>query len=311
METTDDTPKRRSPRNNDESLISYFSSAKQRTLLLHVDPDKRRGPPNIESPLPLPPPIRPTIPFAYPQWPDTAHFLGGNCPPVEEIWDGYGSEVTDPCTLEAVATAVDWMWTGDASFRQRAVRDGQAMAPFFQHIDSIEDPYLKAILGHDSRINGLAYIREGGTSWAGHFPGASIIHVEWNLFYAQRASTPEEQEAKDRNYRELEGIGVTIPDRYWGDGVTLGDIGWSWYRALIVRTADGTWRMSYRAVCHWYQGVNLAKRLLCPDDPNPHFLDSVWFDSDIYPPSHKNYYQDSSDLSAIHQDKLSHRRSPE
>ena len=73
---------------------------------------------------------------------------------------------------------------------------------------------------------------------------------------------------------------------------TLFELFWDWHKALMVRTADGTWRMSYRSFCYWYASVNLADKLLCPDDPNPHFPDSAWFDSGIYPPSHKNYYQD-------------------
>ncbi len=119
-----------------------------------------------------------------------------------------------------------------------------------------------------------------------------MIYLEWNSSNPQREFTPEEIEAKDRHYRDLMERGFTIPDRYWGDGITLSEMFWDWHKALMVRTADGTWRMSYRSFCYWYASVNLADKLLCPDDPNPHFPDSAWFDSGIYPPSHKNYYQD-------------------
>ena len=100
-----------------------------------------------------------------------------------------------------------------------------------------------------------------------------MIHVEWNSRYPFREFTPEEQEGKVRHYRDIAARGFHVLSEYLGDEQLLSDLFWSWYRALLVRTADGTWRMSYRAVCHWYQGVNLAKRLLCPDDPNPHFPD--------------------------------------
>ena len=75
---------------------------------------------------PLPPPIRPTTPFAEPQWPYTAKALGRDCPPVEEIWAGYGSEVTDPCTVRAIEKAVESAWTRFAATRQQAIRDGHA-----------------------------------------------------------------------------------------------------------------------------------------------------------------------------------------
>ena len=76
--------------------------------------------------------------------------------------------------------------------------------------------------------------------------------------------------------------------------VSLGEVGWRWDQALIVRTQDGTWRMSQRSFCWWYEKVIRIdqEEFLCPEDPNPHFPDSAFFDSDIYPPSHKNYYQD-------------------
>ena len=77
--------------------------------------------------------------------------------------------------------------------------------------------------------------------------------------------------------------------------------------------------MSQRSFCWWYEKVIRIdqEKLLCPEDPNPHFPDSAWFDSDIYPPSHKNYYQDpraSRSLQSLpHHDRgatPTHRRIP-
>jgi len=291
------------------AVTGTYPLGEQRTLLLHADPEQRSGSPDIELPLPLPPPIRPTMPFAEAQYPDTARHLGRGCDPVEEVWDGYGAEVTDYCTRTVVENVVNLMWKGDAQERQAAIRDGHAMADFLHQIDNIEDPYLKAILGHDSRVNGWTYIQD--VYWAGHWPGASMIHIEWSLAYPQREFTPEEQEAKVRNFQDLKERGYDVPDEYLGDEQILYDIGWSWKKALVVRTADGTWRMSYRAVCYWYQSIALEELLLCPEDPNPHFPDSVFFDNELYPPSHKLYYRDSRDGggSAIHQDQVSPRRS--
>ncbi|MDE2938896.1 MAG: hypothetical protein OXR67_08245 [Chloroflexota bacterium] len=141
-----------------------------------------------------------------------------------------------------------------------------------------------------------------------------MIHVEWNISYPQRKFTPEEQQAKVRYFRDLKGRGYDVRDEELGDGQLLSDIGWYWHKALIVRTADGTWRVSYRAVCYWYQSVALEPRLLCSDDPNPHFPDSAFFDAALHPPSHKNHYQDGRNTfsnNRIHQDKVSHRRSGE
>ncbi len=273
------------------TITGIYPFGEQRTLLLDTDPEQR-GVPDIELPLPLPPPIRPTTPFAEPRWPVRANILGRDCPPVEEIWDGYGTEVTDACTLEAIENAVGVMWNSDAEYRQRAVRDGHAMSEFFQEIDNLENPYMKARLGDHSRYNGYTYVQD--VDWAGHWPGASMIHLEWTLGYADREFTAEEKAAKTRYYDTLVDRGYDVPDHYLRDDLTLADVFWAWTRALIVRTADGTWRMSYRSVCYWYKAVITIDRdrLVCPDDPNPHFPDSAFFDIDIYPPNHKNYYQD-------------------
>ena len=141
------------------NITGTYPLGEQRTLMLNIDP-KERGAANIE--LPLAPPIRPTTPFTEPQWPDTAHYLGRNCPPVEEIWDGYRTEVTDPCTLKAVEFAVDWMWTGDATYRQRAIRDGRALADFLQQIDSIEDRLAPPVVVGDRPLLVVKYKRPHG-----------------------------------------------------------------------------------------------------------------------------------------------------
>ena len=181
------------------AITGTYPLGEQRTLLLHTDPGQRSGLPNIEMPLPLPPPIRPTTPFTQPLWPQFAEILGRDCPPVEEIWDGYGTEVTDPCTLKAVETAVDGMWRADANLRAVAIRDGQALADFLLELESFEDPYENALLGYDSRVGGAILVRD--VKWAGQWPGASMISLEWNLNYPRRDYTPEEKEAKDRLYR--------------------------------------------------------------------------------------------------------------
>ena len=278
------------------AIRGTYPLGEQRTLLLHTDPEQRSGRADIELPLPLPPPIRPTTPFLEPQWPETAEGLGRDCPPVEEIWGGYGTEVTDPCTLKAVETAVDWMWRGDVGWRQLVIRDGHALADFLQEIEDaheVEGAYYKAVYGEESRVDGWTYIRD--MKWVGYWPGASMIHLEWDLRYPQREFTPEENEARFLYYNTLVKRGYHVPDKYLSDELTLFDVTWAWAKALVVRTADGTWRMSQWSFCSWYEQKIMINRdkLLCPDDPNPHFPDSHRSDSGIHPPSHKNYYQHS------------------
>ena len=106
------------------AVTGTYPLGEQRTLLLHTDRDQRSGRPNIALPLPLPPPIRPTTPFTQPQWLEIAEAMGRDCLPVEEVWNGNGTEVTDPCTLKAIETAVDWMWRGNIELQQLAIRDG-------------------------------------------------------------------------------------------------------------------------------------------------------------------------------------------
>ena len=274
------------------AITGTYPLGEQRTLLLNTDPEQRSGPPNIELPLPAPPPIRPTTPFTQPLWDGAAEPLGRDCPPVEEIWGGYGTEVTDPCTRRAIRTAVDGMWRADANLRANAIRDGQALADFLLELDSFEDPHENATLGYDSRVNGWTYTEN--VKWAGQWPGASMISLEWNIVYPQRDYTPEEKEAKDRYTAAVIDLGYELSEDYLRDDMTLGEEGWPWAEALIVRTQDGTWRMSQRSFCWWYWRVIRIdqEKLLCPEDPNPHFPDSALFDHDIYPPNHKNYYQD-------------------
>ena len=292
------------------AVTGTYPLGEQRTLLLHADRDQRSGRPNVELPLPLPPPIRPTTPFTEPLWPQYAEILGRGCPPVEEIWNGYGTEVTDPCTLKAIETAVDGMWRADANLRAVAIRDGQALADFLLGLESFEDPYENATLGYESRVGGWTYTEN--VKWAGQWPGASMISIEWNLAYPQREFTPEEKEAKDRYTAALIDLGYELSEDYLRDDLTLGEVGWKPAEALIVRTQDGMWRMSQRSFCWWYEKVIRVDQedLLCPEDPNPHFPDSAFFDSDIYPPSHKNYYQDPRlSISVLpHHDRGSPRR---
>ncbi len=81
---------------------------------------------------------------------------------------------------------------------------------------------------------------------------------------------------------------------------TAGGIGPNVFGELVVRTADGTWRQSYRSFCtQWIisvWGPGTDDWVLCPSDPTPWFPDSAFFDHHIYPPNHLAYYHDPREL---------------
>ena len=105
-------------------LEAAYPLGEEIELLVSHDGQKWDLPENIETP--EAPPIRPTTPFAEPRWPDTATQLGRDCPPVEDLWE-QGKTVEDPCTLEAIHTALTWVWAAPTDLRQRAIRDGPAL----------------------------------------------------------------------------------------------------------------------------------------------------------------------------------------
>ena len=87
-------------------MVATYPLGEQRQIVVDADIATRRK--AVFEDLPMPPPILPTTPFIDPWYPESADALGRNCPPVEEIWEGKGVEVTDPCTLAAISRP----WTG-------------------------------------------------------------------------------------------------------------------------------------------------------------------------------------------------------
>ena len=248
------------------AITGTYPLGEQRTLLLAVDQEQPSGRLNTDMSLPLPPPIRPTTPFTEVAYQNVGEALGRDCPPVEEVWDGYGTEITDPCTLKAVETAVDWAWRGEAALREHVIRDGHAMVDFLQDLESFEDPHENALWGYESRVGGGILVRD--VKWAGQWPGASMISLEWNINFPRRDFTPEEYEARVRYRDYLVEQGYDVVDYYLD--LSLGEVFLNWAEALIVRTQDGTWRMSQRSFCWWYERIIRAdqEEILCPEDPN-------------------------------------------
>ena len=256
---------------------------------------------------PTGPPIRPTTPFAEPRYPDTAQALGRDCPPVEDLWE-QGKDVTDPCTTAAVATALDYAYTAPTPMRMAALRDGHVLDGVFAFQDNIDDPFYARFYVAEGRAERLFEIE--AMRWAGSFAQASMILVEYRSGWSPWEMTDEQRQAAATDYElRVEYLRSTYPDykeparglegliNFFEEGGMSDQV----HETLMVRTADGTWRLSYRAFCaQWIVTGDwspvLANRVICPADPTPWFPDSDVFDTDIYPPNHLWYYNDPREL---------------
>ena len=240
--------------------------------------------------LPGGPPIRATTPFATPRWADTAGILGRNCPAVEDIWTR-GAAVTDSCTLNAIEKALDYLWTESSDLRQRAVRDGHVLTGLFGRLDNQDNTYLAALYGEKARAGITTKVRN--VRWAGNWAGASMIYLEYQNTQVDRELTQEEKQDAITYFTGLAAQGIAVDSRFLQGQFTMG-FAWDWNSTLMVRTADGTWRMSYRSFCRFHQTLNVVDQppFLCPDDPTPHFPDSDFYDRDLWPPNHVHYYSD-------------------
>ena len=238
--------------------------------------------------LPGGPPIRATTPFATPRWADTAGVLGRNCPAVEEIWTR-GAAVSDSCTLNAIEKALDYLWTESSDLRQRAVRDGHVLTGLFGRLDNQDNAYLAGLYGEKARAGVTTKVRN--VRWAGNWAGASMIYLEYQNTQADRELTREEKQDAISYFTGLEEQGISVDSRFLQGQFTMG-FAWDWNSTLMVRTADGTWRMSYRSFCRFHRTLNVVDQpqFLCPGDPTPHFPDSDFYDRDLWPPNHVHYY---------------------
>ena len=128
--------------------------------------------------------------------------------------------------------------------------------------------------------------------WMGAWAGASMIRLEYRMIFPDRPLTPEEKAIILSHRRKLAeqgyDVSLEVPDNAGGAS--------PWDNALMVRTADGTWRMSYRSFCRRMDTtINLTVDFRCPDDPTPHFPDSDLYDRGIMPPNMVLYYLDPRD----------------
>ena len=241
------------------------------------------------------PSIRPTTPFSEPRFPGTAQALGRECAPVEEVWSK-NQPVEDACTLQAVQTAIEYAWSGTVEQRMAAVRDGQVLADLLEAVDNIQDPFIASGMGPVGRATKTTEIR--GVKWRGGFAQASMILLEWRAVWPVRDLSEEERQAAIRYYEWSAAQGREVSEeRLRGDFQIGGPV--DWIETLMVRTADGTWRQSYREFCDKmdrtianFPDYVPERELRCPDDPTPHFPDSRFFDQSLPPPNTRLYYVD-------------------
>ena len=241
------------------------------------------------------PSIRPTAPFAAPRFPGTAQALGRECAPVEEVWRK-NQPVDDPCTLQAVRTAIEYAWSGAVDQRMASVRDGQVLADLLEAVDNVQDPFIASGMGPVGRATQTIEIRD--VKWRGDFAQASMILLEWRAVWPVRDLNEEERQAAIRYYEWRAAQGREVPEkRLRGDFRIGGPV--DWIETLMVRTADGTWRQSYREFCDRmdrtianFPDYVAERKVRCPDDPTPHFPDSRFFDQSLPPPNTRLYYVD-------------------
>ncbi|MDE0137345.1 MAG: hypothetical protein OXM57_14640 [bacterium] len=258
---------------------------------------------------PTGPPIRPTTPFAEPRYPDTAQALGRDCPPVEDLWE-QGADVTDPCTVAAVSTAIRYAEAGPTPHRMAAIRDGHTLGEVFAYQDSIDDPVYAISFAEEWRAHTLVEFET--MQWGGSFPQASMIEVGYRVGRPPVKLTDDLRQAFTADYEAMIRFLSDNDPYYAGPPFTLEEMfaiieaGWAEQagiepyviEVLAVRTADGTWRLSYRSFCAGWITTSFewnpawADRVVCPPDPTPWFPDSDVFDTDIYPPNHLWYYND-------------------
>ncbi len=267
-------------------VVATWPLGEQRELLV------TDGEPLAEIELPPGPPLPPTTPYTDPQFPETATLLGRDCPPVEQLWS-LDAPVEDPCTRAAVRTAFQFAH-GAATPRQiqAAVRDGHVLGETIAQLKDIANQDSFSAYWFDPANPGHYLAEVRNVRWAGMFAGAARISAEFRLYARPGLAQPEMQVLARAKIGEQVDQGSDVPEGALGEELSTGppppDQGF-WDRMMVVRTADGTWRMSYPMWCFSMERKTKYESVSCPDDPNPVWSDSIW-DFDLYPPNHLSFW---------------------
>ncbi len=267
-------------------VVATWPLGEQRELLV------TDGAPLAEIELPTGPPLARTTPYTEPDFPETAALLGRDCPPVEQLWS-LDAPVEDPCTLEAVRTAFQFAHAAATPQQIRAaVRDGHVLTETIAQIKEIGNQDSFFAYWFDPANPGHYLAEARNVRWAGRFPGASMISAEFRLYARPGLAPPEMQVLARAKIQEQVEAGAKLSDWALADELPTEppppEVGF-WDRMMVVRTADGTWRMSYPMWCFSMERKTLYESVSCPDDPNPVWSDSIW-DFDLYPPNHLDFW---------------------
>lgn len=267
-------------------VVATWPLGEQRELLV-TDGEPLDG---IE--LPPGPPLPATTPYVEPTFPETAVQLGRDCPPVEQLWS-LDAPVEDSCTLAAVLAAFQYAYAAaTAEQTQAAVRDGGVLAETIGLIKDIANQDSFVAYWFDPANPGHYVAETRNVRWAGRFAGASMISAEYRIYARPGLASPEIQELARQEIRGQVEEGVELSEWALSDELPTGppppDEGF-WDTMLVVRTADGTWRMSYPMWCFSMERKTLYQSVTCPADPNPVWSDSEW-DFDLYPPNHLDFW---------------------
>ena len=275
---------------NTVRIVGTWPRGETREVIVGTDGKFRQMIDNEDYP--PPPPLAPLPPFIEPDYPEYALALGRNCPSVETLWFE-GKPVTDPCTLIALQNAVQYaMGAATVDQSEAAIRDGHGARGVVQQRKDIYNAHPFTVYWYDPANPGHAVVELRSIRWTGKFAGASRIYLEWRRYNRPREATPELQQQLREAIQGIVESGRELDEMWLGEELPE-DTGGAWAPALMVRTADGTWRMSYSTWCNRigvqsYAGVP-GKPLQCPEDPNPLWADAITDMVYFFPPN-KVYY---------------------
>ena len=251
---------------------------------------------------PQPPPLAPLPPFTEPDYPESAEALGRDCPSVEVLWVKWGG-VRDPCTLKALENVVKYATAAaTAEQTEAAIRDGWALKDVIQKGKDLDNANENLKYWYNPDNPGHMKVDIRYAEWGGTHAAASRIHLQFNLYHNPIEVTPEFRDKLDAQIRELLEAGEAVDEIWLGEELPERVDSW-WDNALMVRTADGTWRFSFTFWCLKMERTSFSgvegKPLDCPEDPNPIWSDGL-FDKRLPLPNSSYYWRSKTEAQRQH-----------